>query len=32
MQINKDNARDNKHIVDYDYKVGNIIMITNHTA
>ena len=32
MQINKDNARENKHIVDYDYKVGDKDMLTNHSA
>ena len=31
-QINKDNARKNKHSVDYDYKVRDKIMLTNHTA
>ena len=32
MQINRDNTLDNKHRVDYDYKVGDKFMITNHTA
>ena len=31
-QINRDNARKNKHRVDYDYIVGYIVMLTNHTA
>ena len=32
MQINRDNARKNKHIVYYDYKVRDKVMLTNHTA
>ena len=32
MQINRDNARKNKHRVDYDYKVVNEFMLTNHTS
>ena len=31
-QINKYNACDNKHRVDYEYKVGDKIMLTNHIA
>ena len=31
MQINRHKARDNKHIVYYDYKVGDKVMLTNHT-
>ena len=31
-QINRDNTRDNKHRVDYGYKVGNKFMLTKHTA
>ena len=31
-KINKDNARENKHRVEYDYKVGDKVMLTNHTA
>ena len=31
-QINRDNARENKHRVDYDYKVGDKFMLLNHTA
>ena len=31
-QINKDNARKNKHRDDYDYRVGDNIIITKHTA
>ena len=30
MLINKDNARENNHRVDYDYKVGDNTMLTNH--
>ena len=30
-QINIDNARKNKHRVDYDYKVKDKFIITNHT-
>ena len=32
MQINRDNARENKNRVDYDYKVGDTVMLLNHTA
>ena len=32
MQINIDNTRENKHIVDYDYIVGYKFMLTNQTA
>ena len=32
MQIDRDNNRDNKHRVDYDYKVVDNFMLTNHTA
>ena len=31
-QINKENARKNKHRVDYDYKVEDKFMLTKHTA
>ena len=31
-QINRDNTRDNKYRVDYDYKVGDKVMLTKHTA
>ena len=31
-QINRDNARDNKHRVDYVYKVGYKLMFTDHNA
>ena len=31
-QINKDNIRKDRHIVDHDYKVGDNDMITKHTA
>ena len=31
-QINKDNTRENKHRVDYDYKVGDKVMLTNHNV
>ena len=31
-QINIDNACENKHRFDYDYKVGDKFMLTNHTA
>ena len=29
---NRDNNQENKHRVDYDYEVGDDIMVTNHTA
>ena len=32
MQINRDNARKNRHRVDYDYKVGDKVMLTNQTS
>ena len=32
MQINRDNTRENKHIVDYEYKVRDKFMLTNHTV
>ena len=31
-QINRDNARKNKHRVDYDYKVRDKVILTNHIA
>ena len=31
-KINRDNTRENKHRVDYDYKVRDNVMLTNHTA
>ena len=31
-QMNRDNIEENKHRVDYDYKVGDNFMITNHNA
>ena len=31
-QINKDNIRKNWHIVDYDYKVGDNVILTKHTV
>ena len=31
-QINKDNTRENRHRVDYDYKVGDSVMLTKRTA
>ena len=30
-QINKYNIRENIHIVDYDYKVRDKVMLTKHT-
>ena len=30
-QIDKDNMRKNRHRVDYDYKVGDDIILTKHT-
>ena len=30
--INRDNTRENKHRVYYNYKIGNKVMLTNHTA
>ena len=32
MQINKDNIPENIHRVDHDYKVGDNVLITNHTV
>ena len=32
MQINKYNTRENKNRVDYEYKIGDNVMITKHTA
>ena len=32
MQINRDNTREIENRVDYDYKVGDKVMFTNHTA
>ena len=31
-QINRDNAHENIHRVDYDYKVGDKVILNNHTA
>ena len=31
-QINRDNTQENKHRVDYDYKVGYKFMLANRTA
>ena len=31
-QINKDNTQKNRHRVDHDYKVGDEVMLTKHTA
>ena len=31
-QVNRDNTRENKHRVEYDYKVGDKFMLTNHTT
>ena len=31
-QINRDNNQENKHKVEYDYKVGDKVMIANHTV
>ena len=31
-QINRNNACNNKHRVDYDYKVGDKFMLTDHTT
>ena len=31
-QINRDNASKNIHRVDYDYKVGDKVILTDHTA
>ena len=31
-QINKYNIRENRHRVDYDYKVGDSVMFNNHTT
>ena len=32
MQIIRDNTRQNKHRVDYDYKVGGKVMLANYTG
>ena len=32
MQINRYNARENKHRVEYDYKVGNKVILTKQTV
>ena len=32
MQINIYNTLENKHRVDYDFKVGDKLILTNHTA
>ena len=32
MQINRANTRENKHGVDYDYKVRYKLILTNHPA
>ena len=31
-QINRDNTRENKHSVDYDYTFGDNVMLNNHTV
>ena len=31
-KINRDNDRENKHRVDYQYNVGDKVMLTYHTA
>ena len=31
-QRNRDKSRENKHRVDYNYKVGGKVMLINHTA
>ena len=31
-ELNRDNTRENKHRVDSDYKFGDKVMLTNHTA
>ena len=31
-QIIRDNARENIHRVDYDYKAGDKVILNNHTA
>ena len=31
-QVNRDNDRENKYRVEYDYKVGDKVMLTNHIA
>ena len=31
-QVNKDNIRENRHIVEHDYKVGDNSMLTKNTA
>ena len=32
MKINRDNAQENKHRADHDYKVGDKVTLSNHTA
>ena len=32
IQINRDNTRENKHRVDYDYKVGDKVILIHHAA
>ena len=32
MKINRDNDRENKHRVDYDYKVRDKFIISDHAA
>ena len=32
MQINKDNTRENRHRVEYDYKVNNNVILNKHTV
>ena len=32
MQINRDNTCKNKYALDYEYNVGDKVMITYHTA
>ena len=31
-KINRDNTQENTHRFDYDYKVGNKVILTKHTA
>ena len=31
-QVNRDNDRENKYRVEYDYKVRDKVMLLNHTA
>ena len=30
-QINRNNTQENKHRVDYDYKIGDNVKLTKHT-